>query len=79
MLLPMAAMPVELEVLCQKLPPEKVAELVDFARFLYSKESGGDAAWEQIIQDARARPKLDAFVSESKEEGPVETLDIDKL
>lgn len=79
MLWNMAAMPKELEVLCQRLPPEKVAEVVDFARFLLEKEFSGDEAWEKIIQDTRSRPKLDAFVSESQKEGPVESLDIHKL
>ncbi|HEY3856914.1 MAG TPA: hypothetical protein VGO67_21220 [Verrucomicrobiae bacterium] len=49
------------------LPEEKAQEVVDFARFLQHRS--GDLEWERIIDDARPRPKLDAFVDAALREG----------
>ena len=38
----------------------------------------GDQRWEQIIDDERPRPKLDAFVEKARAEGS-EPLDLNKL
>lgn len=38
----------------------------------------GDQRWEEIIDDERPRPKLDAFVEEARAEGS-EPLDLNKL
>ena len=38
----------------------------------------GDQRWEQIIDDERPRPKLEAFVEKAKAEGS-EPLDLSKL
>ena len=38
----------------------------------------GDQRWEEIIDDQRPRPKLDAFVENARAEGS-ETLDLDRL
>ena len=74
----------ELIELCDQLPEAKRAELIDFARFLKSRyanraELDGDARWEAIIADPRPRPKFDAFMKASMEEGGLEPLDPDKL
>jgi hypothetical protein len=50
--------------ICEKLPEARRSEVADFARFLLAQ--GGDQRWEQIIADPNPRPKLDAFLSESK-------------
>jgi hypothetical protein len=50
--------------ICEKLPEARRSEVADFARFLLARE--GDQRWEQIIDDPNPRPKLDAFLSESK-------------
>jgi len=65
----------ELIAICQRLPEAKRAEVADFARFLLARE--GDERWEQIIAEATPRPKLEAFLNESKRE-PGEALDIDR-
>ena len=39
----------------------------------------GDCKWENLIADARPRPKLDAFVNSALSKGPSELLDPDKL
>jgi hypothetical protein len=76
----------ELTQLCAALPAEKVAEVLDFARFLQSRptvpgeawqpepEGPGDVEWERIIADPRPRPKLDAFMKAAFEESPSELL-----
>jgi len=38
----------------------------------------GDRRWEEIIDDERPRPKLDAFVEKARAEGS-EPLDLNKL
>jgi hypothetical protein len=38
----------------------------------------GDRHWEEIIDDERPRPKLDAFVEKARAEGS-EPLDLSKL
>ncbi|MGA9450487.1 MAG: hypothetical protein WBW41_03980 [Verrucomicrobiia bacterium] len=73
----MTAAAKELVELLGELPEEKARAVVDFARFL--KQQEGDAAWERIIGDARARPKFDAFVADALREGPTEPLDPSKL
>ncbi len=72
----------ELVAICEQLPPRKVEELVDFARFLQQQvagESEGDKQWERIIADRRPSPKLDAFVEQSLREGPSVPLDPDAM
>ena len=66
----------ELIRICEQLPESKRAEVADFARFLLARE--GDERWEQIIQSPAPRPKLEAFLKESKQE-PTEPLDLDRL
>jgi hypothetical protein len=60
----------------EQLPEAKRVEVADFARFLLAQE--GDQHWEQIIADTNSRPKLDAFLKESRQELP-EPLDLDRL
>jgi hypothetical protein len=50
----------ELIRVCEQLPEEEQAAVVDFARFLLAKHE--DDAWERAIGDPRPRPKLDEFV-----------------
>jgi hypothetical protein len=38
----------------------------------------GDRHWEQIINDPRPRPKLEAFIDKARAEGS-EALDLNKL
>jgi hypothetical protein len=38
----------------------------------------GDQRWEEIIDDERPRPKLEAFIEKARAEGS-EPLDLDKL
>jgi hypothetical protein len=38
----------------------------------------GDQRWEEIIDDERPRPKLEAFMEKARAEGS-EPLDLDKL
>ena len=62
----------ELVSICEQLPPQKIDELVDFARFLRQQAGGqteGDREWERIIADAQLKPKLDAFVKQALSEG----------
>jgi hypothetical protein len=72
----------ELVTICEQLPPQKLEELVDFARFLQQQtasESDGDKQWERIVNDPRPRPKLDAFAAQSLREGESAPLDPDAL
>jgi len=62
--------------ICEQLPEDKQTEVADFARFLLAKE--GDDQWEQMIADAKPRPKLDAFLRESAAE-PASPLDPSSL
>lgn len=73
----------ELTQICATLPPEKVAEVIDFARFLETRvagesarveESAGDAAWERIIAEKVPRPKFVAFMDAAMAEEPSELL-----
>jgi hypothetical protein len=66
----------ELIRICEALPEAKRAEVADFARFLLAQQ--GDDQWERIISDPKPRPKLEAFLKESKAEGS-EPLDLDRL
>ena len=77
----------EVVELCERLSPRRREEVVDFARFLLARdeangdasaEEDGDAAWERIIADPRPRPKLEAFLGQSRAEGS-ELLDVDRL
>jgi hypothetical protein len=52
---------------CEALPPEKQAELADFARFLLAQQD--DTAWEQRLADPKSRPRLDVFLRDSAAEG----------
>lgn len=72
----------ELTALCAALPAEKVAEVLDFARFLETRpprpvttaEAEADAAWERILGDPRPRPKLEAYAAAAQAEGPSELM-----
>ena len=66
----------ELIRICEALPEAKRVEVADFARFLLAQQA--DEQWERIIADPKPRPKLDAFLTESKAEG-AEPLDLDRL
>ena len=61
---------------CEALPPEKQAELADFARFLLARQD--DEAWEQRLASPQARPRLDSFLRESAAEKD-EPLDPSRL
>ena len=61
----------------EALPEDKAREVVDFARFL--QHQSGDSEWERIIDNARSRPKLDAFVEAALREGAAQPLDRSKL
>ena len=62
--------------ICEALPEAKRVEVADFARFLLARE--GDERWEQIIADPKPRPRLEAFLNESKTEGSG-PMDMDRL
>jgi hypothetical protein len=66
----------EIIQVCESLPPDKLAELADFARFLLARQE--DEAWEQQIADPRPPPRLDAFLRESATESD-ELLDPNRL
>jgi hypothetical protein len=66
----------EIIQVCNALPEDKQAELVDFARFLLARQD--DEAWERRLADPRPRPRLDAFLRESAAEGD-EPLDPSRL
>jgi hypothetical protein len=66
----------ELIRICEALPEAKRAEVADFARFLLAQQ--GDEIWERIIAEPRPRPKLSAFLEQSKSEGS-EPMDLDRL
>ncbi len=57
----------EIVELCEALPPEKRAEVADFARFLLSRQEND--RWEAIIDDPAPRPRLEEFLRESATEG----------
>ena len=66
----------ELIRVCEALPPEKRAEVADFARFLLARQE--DEAWERALDDNRPRPRLESFLRESAAEGD-EPMDINRL
>ena len=66
----------EIIQVCEALPPDKQAELADFARFLLAKQD--DEAWEQRLANPQSRPRLDTFVRASAAEGD-EPLDPNRL
>ena len=66
----------EIIQVCNALPEDKQAELVDFARFLLARQD--DEAWERLLTDPRPRPRLDAFLRDSAAEGD-EPLDPSRL
>jgi len=66
----------ELIRICEALPEDKRTEVADFGRFLLAQED--DKRWEELIDNARPRPKLEAFVREALAEGS-EPLDIERL
>jgi hypothetical protein len=66
----------ELIRICEALPEQKRTEITDFARFLLAQQD--DERWEQLINDPRPRPKLEAFLRESAAEGE-SPLDPDRL
>ena len=61
---------------CEALPPEKQAEVADFARFLLARQD--DEAWERILAEPTPRPRLEAFLRQSATEGE-EPLDLGRL
>ena len=62
--------------ICEALPEAKRLEVADFARFLLAQQ--GDQRWEEIISDPTARPKLEAFLKQSRADGS-EPMDMDRL
>jgi hypothetical protein len=66
----------EIAELCEALPLDKRDEVADFARFLLSRQQ--EERWEALIGDVRSRPRLDAFLHDSAEEGD-EALDLCRL
>lgn len=66
----------ELVRVCEALPPEKRAEVADFARFLLARQE--DEAWERTLADTRPRPRLESFLRDSAAEGE-EPLDASRL
>jgi len=75
MVLPMSTVQ-EIVQLCEALPEDKQAELVDFARFLLARQS--DDAWERSLSYSQPRPRLDAFLRESAADAD-EPLDTGRL
>lgn len=61
---------------CEALPPDKQSEVADFARFLLARQH--DEAWDQSLDSARRRPKLDSFQRDSAKEAD-EPLDLNRL
>lgn len=66
----------EIIQVCQALPEDKQAEVVDFARFLLARQD--DEAWERRLAEPRRRPRLDQFLRESASEGD-QPLDPNRL
>lgn len=66
----------EIAELCDALPPNKREEVADFARFLLTRQN--DSRWENLLDDSRPRPRLDAFLREFAAEG-AEPLDHRRL
>jgi hypothetical protein len=66
----------EIIQVCEALPPDKQTELVDFARFLLSRQE--DEAWERSVAYPSRRPKLESFLQDAAKEGD-EPLDPKRL
>ncbi|MGA2865881.1 MAG: hypothetical protein ABSF95_15520 [Verrucomicrobiota bacterium] len=81
----------EITRISQSLPPRKAARLLEVARALQgrrktppalAKVKNGDAEWERIIHDPRARPKLAAKLKQLEQlaaEGKDQPMDWDRL
>jgi hypothetical protein len=67
----------ELIRICEALPEDKRVEVTDFAQFLLERQS--DARWEAIIGDPKPRPKLEAFLAASREEGGESPLEVERM
>jgi hypothetical protein len=67
----------ELVRICEALPEDKRVEVAAFAQFLLDRQ--GEARWEQIIEDSTPRPKLEAFMAASREEGGESPLDLERM
>lgn len=74
---PMSTVARELIEIVDALPEEKARAVVDFARFLQNQAD--DRAWERILSEPRAYPKLDQFVADALREGPIKPLDPGQL
>ncbi|MBM3861674.1 MAG: DUF2281 domain-containing protein [Verrucomicrobia bacterium] len=72
----MSSTTAELIQVCEALPPDKQAEVADFARYLLTRQA--DEAWEQRLANPQPRPRLDRFLRESAAEGD-EPLDPSRL
>lgn len=72
----MSSTTAEIIQVCEALPPDKQAELADFARFLLARQD--DAAWESRLTYPQARPRLDAFLRDAAASGD-EPLDPSRL
>jgi hypothetical protein len=75
----MSSTTTEIIQVCEALPPDKQAELADFARFLLAQQD--DEAWEKRLDNPQARPRLDAFLKSARAEGdePLQFYDLDHL
>ena len=72
----MSATTQDIVEVCEALPPEKQAAVADFARFLLAQQD--DDAWERLLADSRPRPRLEAFLEQTRNEGD-EPLDPNRL
>jgi hypothetical protein len=72
----MSSTTTELIQVCEALPPDKQAEVADFARYLLARQD--DEAWEQRLAAPHTRPRLDSFLRASAAEGD-EPLDPNRL
>ena len=71
----MSTLTQEIVDICESLPAEKVAAVARFARLLQD----GDEAWERIIAEKDARPKLEEFMRRAFADGEDEPLDLRRL
>ena len=72
----MSSTTAEIIEVCEALPPDKQAELADFALFLLARQD--DEAWEQRLAVPQPRPRLDAFLRDAAAGGD-EPLDASRL
>ena len=72
----MSSVTEEIIEVCEALPAEKRAEVMDFARFLLARED--DERWEDLLAAPGKRPRLDAFLQQSALEAD-ESLDQKRL